>query len=462
MDNSKNIAIFHYQVGHTDGVSLEIDKWKRVLEDLGHRVFLCAGELGYTEGTLIPEMYHHIPEIKLLNSNTFVRLNDFDPTSYAAEMERWKDFLLSPLRKFILQNDIDYMISQNIWCVAAHPPLAVALEHIRREFNLPALAHNHDFYWERTSGVALTCGEAIELADKYLPPRNPLIQHVVINKIAQHELMERKGIPSKVVPNIFDFDSAPWVIDDYNQDFRERIGLKANDLLILQATRIVRRKGIEMAIDFVQALNSNSRRAELQKRGLFDGRHFSEDSRIVLILAGYTLDDITGNYLNLLKTKAQRSGVELLHIGEIVGYERGERYQQKIYSLWDTYVHADFITYPSLYEGWGNQFLEAVRARLPILIFEYPVYLSDIKHHGFHVVTLGDEIADRDDLGLAIAPKSKLEAAADQAVNLLTNVQERTLFVNHNFKIGQEQYSIDTLRKLLSPLINQKSWIIDE
>ena len=32
----KNIGIFHYKVGGTDGVSLEIDKWKKVLEEMGH------------------------------------------------------------------------------------------------------------------------------------------------------------------------------------------------------------------------------------------------------------------------------------------------------------------------------------------------------------------------------------------------------------------------------------------
>jgi hypothetical protein len=42
----KTIGIFHYQVGRTDGVSLEIAKWKRVLEEMGHTVYLCAGDLG--------------------------------------------------------------------------------------------------------------------------------------------------------------------------------------------------------------------------------------------------------------------------------------------------------------------------------------------------------------------------------------------------------------------------------
>jgi len=64
---NKSIGIFHYKVGGTDGVSLEIDKWRRVLEAMGHTVHLCAGDLGSAEGSLIREMYHHLPEIKRLD-----------------------------------------------------------------------------------------------------------------------------------------------------------------------------------------------------------------------------------------------------------------------------------------------------------------------------------------------------------------------------------------------------------
>ena len=76
MANSKTIGIFHYQVGGTDGVSLEIEKWKLVLENMGHTVHLIGGDLGTAEGILVREMYHHLPEAKRLNQNTFARLSD--------------------------------------------------------------------------------------------------------------------------------------------------------------------------------------------------------------------------------------------------------------------------------------------------------------------------------------------------------------------------------------------------
>jgi len=452
-NKTKNIGIFHYQVGHTDGVSLELEKWQRVFEEMGHTVHLCAGDLGSADGTLVEEMYHHIPAIEILNYNTFKELRDFDAEGYRAELGRWISILERRFREFISEKKIDLIVPQNVWCVASNPAVGVALENVRREFDIPALAHNHDFFWERRDGVSLTCDAAIELAQKYLPPRGPKITHVVINSLAQKELLTRKGIVSTVVPNVFDFDASPWEKDDYNVDFRERIGLKENDILILQATRIVSRKGIELAIDFVKALNSPSRRAKLQAHSLYNDQKFTQDSRIVLVLAGYDGDDMSGRYIRRLKEKAQREGVDMIHIEDLVDYDRQTRHGKKIYSLWDTYVFADFVTYPSLWEGWGNQFLEALRARLPIVLFEYPVYQKDIGSKGFKIVSLGADIQGVDQAGLVQVSPEVIERAADEAVVLLTDRQFRHKTVEHNFRVGQTHYSLDALRKYLDQLL---------
>ena len=170
--------------------------------------------------------------------------------------------------------------------MAANPAVAPALDIVRQEFALPAVAHNHDFYWERREGFSLTCAAAVEMVDKYLPPHDPEIKHSVINSLAQKELLDRKGIPSIVIPNVFDFKTPPWEMDDYNRDLRSEVGLDEGDLVLLQATRIVSRKGIELAIDFAKALNTLKRRSVFQERGLYDGRPFTEGTRIVLVLAG--------------------------------------------------------------------------------------------------------------------------------------------------------------------------------
>ena len=453
-----NIGIFHYIAGLTDGVSLEINKWVHVLEDMGHTVHICAGKFGPSaEGTVIKEMYHHRPDARLLYYNTFQALRDYrNEATYRTELFRLSDVIERKILAFIEEKDIDYLIPQNVWSVAANPAVAIALTNIMRKLKMPTLAQSHDFYFERIEGFKLTCSTAVELADLYLPPRDPLAKHVVINSIAQQQLIDRKGIQSKIVPNVFDFDTPAWAPDEYNSDFRARIGLQENDIMILQATRIVTRKGIELAIDFVKALYNPHRRSQLKSKGLYDGRNFDDDSRIVLVLAGYALDDATGHYKSLLAHKAKEMGVETIFIEDIIDSSRITRRGEKIYSLWDAYVFADFVTYPSIWEGWGNQLLEALRAKLPFLIFEYPVYEADIKDKGLRVVSLGNQISGRDEHGLVTVDQEIIEKAADQAIELLTDNELRQETIDHNFRMAKRFYSMDALHIYLRQLMNDR------
>jgi len=453
MKSLRTIGIFHYQLGLTDGVSLEVDKWKTVLERMGHRVLLFAGRLGNRDGILLPELYHHQPEIEIVNQNILGQRDDLTPDVLQKRIKDQTCVLENAIRDIIISNQIDILLVNNIWSVAMNIPAAVALEKVRKALGIRAIAHHHDFYWERKLNPKLGLAEINKIFEGYLPPKDPEIDHIVINSIAKLSLEKFKGLSSKIIPNVFDFDGPDWVVDDYNQDLRQAIGLDVGDICMLQATRIVPRKGIELAIDVVKALNEPGRRAVLKTRGLYDGRAFSKKNKIVLVLAGYERDDPTGVYLQKLKTKAQDLGVDLRHINSIIGPERFTDAGRKTYAFWDTYTIADIVTYPSLWEGWGNQLLEAFRAKLPILMFEYPVYLQDIKDKGFDVISLGSQITGRNQRDLVQVSDDVIQNAADQCVTYLTNRSAREEMVNKNFNIAESQYSYKVLESLLKELL---------
>jgi glycosyltransferase involved in cell wall biosynthesis len=449
------IGIIHYKVGDNDGVSLEIDKWKRVLENMGHEVYLAGGHLGMAQGTLIEPIFHHSETAERLYRQTFIDLEGTDEQLYRQELMDQAKAIEDAAVDFLRTKKIELLVANNIWSVAVNPAAAIGTINAVRRLDIPSIAHNHDFYWERRNGVCLTSAAAIELADKYLPPRDNVIQHAVINTLAQNELMERKGVSSTVIPNVFDFESAPWIVDDYNRDFRERIGLSDRDVVILQATRIVARKGIELAIEFVRALGETSRRSVIEKRGLYDGRPFDNSSRIVFVLAGYIHDDPGGAYVDKLKNKIASQGIDAMFIGDLVAARRSTANGEKKYSLWDTYLLSDFVTYPSLWEGWGNQLLEAVRAKLPFLLNEYPVYKADISKAGFRAVSLGNEPLNVDLHGLVNASESTINRVADEALELLCDRDARQRLTSRNFEIGRERYSLKALQSYLEQLLSK-------
>jgi hypothetical protein len=87
------------------------------------------------------------------------------------------------------------------------------------------------------------------------------------------------------------------------------------------------------------------------------------------------------------------------------------------------------------------------------MIFEYPVYEADIKNKGLQTVSLGNKISGRDEHGLVVVDNEIIEAAADQAIDLLTNAELRKQIVEHNFRVGKKFYSMDALYIYLEQLM---------
>jgi len=234
-----NIGICHYKVGNTDGVSLEMDKWKVVLEKLGHTVHLCGGDLAGTEGSLIEELYNHRENIEKIHRNAFDQLTEYESElALEAEILEVARRIEQALCSFIDQFAIELLIPNNIWSIGVNLPAAIAFANVVHKRGIPAIAHHHDFHWETFRGMTPTCAIVSRMAQEYLPPNDPLITHVVINSLVRAELRQRSGVESTIVPNVFDFAGKPWCIDEYNHDFRKAIDVNENDILVLQATRI--------------------------------------------------------------------------------------------------------------------------------------------------------------------------------------------------------------------------------
>ncbi len=440
-----NVGLCHYLIGGTDGVSLEMAKWRRVLKALGHRVAWCGGELHREHGTRISELSLRHPEVRRVQRWAYALLREHRESALEAAIERLAVAIARQLNDFIDREGIDLLIVNNIWSLGAHPAAALAFWRVVCERSLPAVGHHHDFYWERPLLYRPTCTYSEALLSEYHPPRDGLLRHVAINSLAQEELRHRRGIESVVVPNVFDFDRPPPQRDAFNADFRETFGLGERDIVLLQATRVVRRKGIELAIDFTQALER--RRRELERLGRYDGQPFTTRDRIVLLLAN-TVDDRV--YFRQLLDRSRKANVEMITASDRIAYQRSEGPRGKIYAFWDAYAHADLITYPSLWEGFGNQLLEAIWARLPVVLYEYPVYRADIGPRGFRVISLGYALAGEDKHGLVRLPPETLDRAAREALAALTDREARAEMADGNVRLASRHYSLPALERWLS------------
>ena len=82
------IALMHFRVGETDGVSLEMDKWKIALEKMGHDVVYIAGSKGLTDNTtfIIEEIHYKNIRNELIVRNAYEKLIDFKESELKNEI----------------------------------------------------------------------------------------------------------------------------------------------------------------------------------------------------------------------------------------------------------------------------------------------------------------------------------------------------------------------------------------
>jgi glycosyltransferase involved in cell wall biosynthesis len=409
----KNIGFISTRFAGTDGVTIESSKWASVLEDEGHRCFWLAGELerGLDESMLVPEAHFKYEDNLWINQKIFGCKGRSSDVTLA--IHTLKRVLKNKIEAFVSGFEIDLLVIQNALTIPLHVPLGVAITEFIAETQIPTIAHHHDFYWERTRFIVNAVGDYLRMS---FPPSLPSMEHVVINSGAQEELALRTGITSVIIPNVLDFDNPPRRNDDSAMAFRNEIGLSADDKIILQPTRVVQRKGIEHALQLVGDLR---------------------DPRYKLVIS-HEAGDEGYEYLEWLKKESQEHGVDLRMVDLKVSDPYYADNNDAGYSLWDIYPHADFITYPSLYEGFGNAFLEAIYFYKPLLINRYAIFVRDIEPKGFDLAVMDGFLTQKN---------------VQTVKEILESPERRKKMVEHNYEIAKRYYSFKFLRSRLSTIL---------
>ncbi len=219
-----------------------------------------------------------------------------------------------------------------------------------------------------------------------------------------------------------DFDIEFGQLSENNKFLKRDLGLNENDKLLFQVTRIVERKGIEVAIDLVHRL---------------------DDDRIKLVVTGDYKDDEGSIYYNKLinqihELKLMKKVIfasHLIHKKGLTGHN-----SDRNYSLSDAYAHSVATTYFSMYEGFGNAFVESVLAKVPIFVNNYePVYWPDIGSKGFKTVML-----EKNNLN---------NRAVEDMREIILNKKLNREIAEYNFVLGKKYFSYDTLQEKLEELI---------
>jgi len=284
-------VILSFRLGGPDGVSVEAGKWAWALGRLGFDVRTVAGE--GTADMLVPGL-----------------------ALAAARPPKVEDVAAAI-------GDADVVVVENLCSLPLNPSAAEVVGGVlagRR-----AVLHHHDLPWQR------------ERFTGFPPPPDDLAWvHVTINDLSRRQLADH-GIHAVTVRNAFDPDPPAGERDAT----RTALGLDEADLLVMQPTRAIARKGVPVALRLAEALGA------------------------AYWLVGPTEEGYDDELAAALGS-AQARVIRGLPSGRIA----------------DAYAAADVVAFPSSWEGFGNPVVEAALYGKPLALRRYPVAV-ELEAYGF-------------------------------------------------------------------------------
>lgn len=310
-------AFVSFRLGGLDGVAVEAEKWARALHALGYATKRVAGEISgdpQVGDAVVPGLgltaAEGGPDVRLLRGSL-----------ETADLVIVENLLSLPLN------------------IPAARTLTLLLADLATGRGTRVLMHHHDLPWQR---------EQFRHIDE-LPPRIPGAVHVTINELSRTALA-RTEIDATTIYNCFDLD-APL---GNRAKARRALGIPDDDLLVVQPTRAIARKGIPRALDLTHAL------AELLPER---PAHF------------WIAGDAEEGYGPTLDELVEEAQVHVL---------RGT-------TNWvaDMYAASDVVAFPSSWEGFGNPVIESVWAQRPLATSHYPV-LDELLGFGFRFFEVED------------------------------------------------------------------------
>ncbi len=376
-----------------DGVSLEAEKVGIALAEDGHTLVWFAGELGpaFAPGMLVSAAHFEGESNESIQNAAF---GSSDDVGLVERLDRAAEVLKRSLERFIRDFSVDVLVVQNALAIPMQIPLAMALTRVIETSEITVVAHHHDFGWERERFASCAVPEIV---DRCFPPTAPNVAHIVINQDAQDELRRRRGVNSLLLPNVMDFERGP-VHEGDGASFRSRAGLGPSDIVLLQPTRVIERKGIEHTIKLAARLDDPAVKVVVTHPGdltpgvleASHGSRFRPRGGSAPLCRGRRCT-ITGRRLRRCRSRV---------------------FPQPLRRFWERLLEAFFF-------------------RRPVFVNRYSVYARDIAPLGVQCIEIDGEVTD---------------TAVAEVKHLLSDPASANEAVAHNYRIGLEHFSFAAVR----------------
>lgn len=350
MSKKYNVALLHYSCPPVvGGVEEVVREQAHILTSHYHNVKVFAGDGGRFAENIEVELN---PLLGSRNEDV-IKAHEEGKKGNIKEIEllsnKIYDYLKSALKGF------DVIIVHNVLTMPYNLPLSASLHRLARDGIIPIISWNHDspyFYPDYPKHLDIFPWNILKRA--YAG-----IYYVAISESRKKMFAKLYGrrkhlyvIPNGIDPVRF------FKLNPLTERLIREEGLFEAEFLMVQPSRLIPRKNMELSIKVTAELNNLGIWTKL----LITGAHDPHEPKSM-------------KYYNRLRRLSKKLGIEkdVLIIAEH-RLRSGERMQSDRIIIRDLYLISDILFLPSIQEGFGIPLLEAGMIKLPIVCSSIPPF----------------------------------------------------------------------------------------
>lgn len=462
-------GILHSHVGFEDGVSIVMRQLEEVItKELGadkKNIFYLVGKSKkQQENITVNELFDFDKEInQIMQTNYEIGFTKQQTEKIESAIEEARIII----KKFIDENKLDILIAHNL----SHPVnfiMALALSrYYTKEINQGNKTPKYMLWWHDSHAERIQFENPAPEVKKYIKEGIPggNVEYIAFINTGQFNHVEeyflsidrvKRGFYDKIKKNHDTiYNTTDIVIDEFSEIYSEKIKKKKETffedfkikelfeknkieteevIFCLQHTRMVKRKKIDFALEFAY---------KLLKKAKEEGKY----KALYFLITGNNSDGSKEILIELNK-KLQKEYKEKKVFLEFVENYMEEYSDEKKTSL-------DFGDYPLIFnnlggittyfsaiEGFGNNLLEVLAAGFTPIIYQYPVYKSDIAKFHFKVLSCEKFIVK--------------DSLINETIELLQDKKLREQNGNRNIKLIKNHFSNASISEKLKKAILSK------
>lgn len=427
------------------GTGIELRKWEAYYERFGYDLIRVRGNTVHSPGNklvVIDELTRRHPDNISMMGDVFAARTPRDFARIDGEIERRAEVLHSRLSSLIAEWAPEFIHVDTLLSYPACLPFSLAALRIVDDLAVPIVGRDHDFVWERT---LIEVPYLAKLCAEQLPPIHSKLLHVALTQTARDTLEQRlPGINSAYVPNFFDFEGRR---EDHDPDgFRAALRIPPTALLLFQPTRCAPPKGVHHALHLAHGIQ---RRTGRETVVVVSGPNAGG--------LGKSIGSSSISYRDELTELSRRLGVPALFLNGALSLTRDERPRDG-FCVGDGYYAADLVTFPSMFEGFGNPVVESIAAEKPLFTAAYDVMKSEFLPAGFRFALMEPDAPEtfKETWTFNVFEDRIPSIVLDEVIELLPDGSMRKEYTQGNLALARDLYADTTenVRNHLNPIVN--------